>query len=296
MIATIRIDDGRRPGEAAGRDRPRHARPRRPSGSRSERSPRRSSSGTPSSPSRTSPTRADRGVRGRAVPAACACDQRSGAPAQSLPAAPAPRRRSTSHTTCSCGSHAGRLCQPPPPGKRGGPDHGLRRRQPRLGARLERRAPGDAVRRDADVGRAPAAARRRCPGRLLRDGATPSGSTNAAVRPGACGVIVIVSSVPPATGLSVKALTVAGGGPGRRRGRAEHVRRTEAGRAGCCVFGTSVARYQPPGALGVEIEAGLLRADLERRRRRARLGEAREGRGAAAGRRCRPAPRRRNRP
>src|SRR4051794_41092777 len=85
------------------------------------------------------------------------------------------------------------------------------------------------------------------PGRLLRAGATPSGVTKIAVSPAACGARVIVSSVPPATGFSVKAVTAAGAGPGdaavvlKTNGI---VRRGQ----GMLPAGTSVARYHPPGA------------------------------------------------
>src|SRR5436190_17106265 len=85
------------------------------------------------------------------------------------------------------------------------------------------------------------------PGKLVREGTTPSGSTNAAVRPGACGVIVMVTSVPAVIGLSVKPPTDAGAAPGE----AAVVRKTYGGPNapnGTVVFGTSVARYQPPGA------------------------------------------------
>src|SRR5258708_7040298 len=227
---------------------------RRPSGNKWERWRRRSWCRTPSSPSRTSPTRAGRGVRDRAVPSACAWRQRSGATGAITAGGARIQATLTSHRGCAGGSKGGRLCQPVPPGTRADQITacvaGRRDSIPVLNA--ARHVPPSG-------GTAMYAARQRprttVPGRLLRDGSTPSGSTNAAVRPGDCGTIVIVTSVPAATCLSVNPPTVAGAGPG---GGAV-ARKTYAGPNrpdGTVVFGTSVARYQPPGALASRSRPG----------------------------------------
>src|SRR3954470_9978633 len=91
--------------------------------------------------------------------------------------------------------------------------------------------------------------RPRCtiPGRLLRDGVTPGGARKATLTPGACGVTVIVTSVPPATGATVNAVSVAGGSPGGGRvvlntnGSAKRGQGTLPG-------AVSLARYQFEGA------------------------------------------------
>ncbi len=75
------------------------------------------------------------------------------------------------------------------------------------------------------------------------------------MRPGACGVMVIETSWPAATGLMVNSETTAGAGPGN----GAVVRNTYGGPNlpnGTVVFGTSVARYQPPGALGSKSRPG----------------------------------------
>src|SRR5215471_6731352 len=85
------------------------------------------------------------------------------------------------------------------------------------------------------------------PGRLLRAGVTLSGQTKTAVSPAACGAMLIVSSVPPATGVSVNAVTAAGGGPGD----AAAVRKTNGNPKrgqGTLPGAVSVTRCQPPGA------------------------------------------------
>src|SRR5436190_4738636 len=162
--------------------------------------------------------------------------------------------RLTSHTACCCGSQAGRLCQPLPPGKR----------DDQITACVAVRRDSAPVLKDARqvtplAGTPTYAARQRprttVPGRVLRDGTSPSGSTNAAVRPGACGMIVIVASVPPATCLSVKPVTVAGAGPGagavvrKTYGCGNRPNGTE-------TCGTSVARYHPGGAVGSRSSPG----------------------------------------
>src|SRR5262249_23038457 len=116
-------------------------------------------------------------------------------------------------TVVCCGSHDGRLCQPVPPGKRG----------ETMTATVDGSADSTPVLNDArqvtPSGGTPAyTARQRprwtMPGRWLRAGRTWSGATKITPSPAACGAMLIVSSVPPATGFSVNAVTVAGGGPG----------------------------------------------------------------------------------
>src|SRR5450759_1409836 len=82
------------------------------------------------------------------------------------------------------------------------------------------------------------------PGKLVRAGCSPSGRTKIALRPGACGTIVIVSSVPAATGFKLNAVTAAGAGPGDGavvlKTNGSEYRPT-----GTLSGGASVARYQP---------------------------------------------------
>src|SRR5262245_5468186 len=120
---------------------------------------------------------------------------------------------STCQTVFCWGSHAGRLCQPVPPGTRGDT----------ITAVADGSADSLPVLNDArhvtpSGGTAVYSARQRprctMPGRLLRAGAAESGATKMTLTPGASGAMLIVSSVPPATGFSVNAVTVAGGGPG----------------------------------------------------------------------------------
>src|SRR4051794_11463034 len=85
------------------------------------------------------------------------------------------------------------------------------------------------------------------PGRLLRDGVTSAGATNATLTPGDCGVTVIVNSVPPATGITVNPVSIAGAVPGgtpvvlNTNGSAKRGHGTLPG-------AVSVARYQFAGA------------------------------------------------
>src|SRR3954468_18572320 len=85
------------------------------------------------------------------------------------------------------------------------------------------------------------------PGRLLRAGWTPGGSTNSTVRPGPWGTTVIVSSEPAATGATENADTAAGAAPGD----GAVVRKTNGSgsrRHGTLPGGTSDTFVQPPGA------------------------------------------------
>src|SRR3954469_10029693 len=140
-------------------------------------------------------------------------DQRSGATGAIASEGARIHARSMSHTALSWGSQAGRLCHPVPPGN--------------LEDMITPRVAGsfcsspllnDARHVIPSIGTLTNTARQRpretIPGRLDREGVTPSGSTKAAFSPGARGTTVIVNSVPAATGFSVNSLMDPGVGPG----------------------------------------------------------------------------------
>src|SRR5262245_45533006 len=85
------------------------------------------------------------------------------------------------------------------------------------------------------------------PGKLLRDGTTFAGATNIAVSPGVLGAMLIVTSVPAATGVIVNGVTVAGRGPGNGAVALKTNGSAKRGQ-GMLPFAVSIARYHPPGA------------------------------------------------
>src|SRR4051812_31324318 len=114
-------------------------------------------------------------------------------------------------TAFSCGSQAGRLCHPEPPGKRG--ELTAARTSRRLSGAVRKRASQAMPSRGMATNVAVQWPSRMIPGRLLRAGATPDGRMNVAISPGSRGTIASDSSLPSASGFTVNDATDAGAAP-----------------------------------------------------------------------------------